>query len=233
MRTPYDEAHRIVASLAQQMLTMPEKLRQWPDVFFSEMSSADNLALRAKEVEMSISTNADLTGTQREFVLELFRSCAHAANACRLPLAMGWPEVVDAQRYAGAALSRLVSSAEAKWVGKERARHAKREQAKKNDPIRFYVLDAAAGSTLETPSGAAANIVGKLEAKHGSLVVAMQKLGSDLTPEAGSLTRLFAGYITKDMERLGLRSPGIKVPQPLNRELFSRWKKLYVSPADG
>lgn len=231
MRTPSDEALRIVADLAQQMLTMPEKLRLLPDGFFRELCAAEDIAHTAAEIEQSIAANAALGGL-REYLLSIFLACVHAAACIRLPQDRAWPAVMDAQRHAGVALAHFVSFAEASEAKKARARHAKDVQTKINDPIRLHVLDAASRSALKTRRSAAANIAQKLDSKHGGLAEALKSFGSNLTDDQASVARAFDGYIRADMERLKLLLPDEKVTQPQSRELFDRWKKLYVSPAN-
>lgn len=231
MRAPSDEARRIVDELGQQMQTMPDELQSLPRAFFRVLCDAEDISQTASEVERSIADKPEFAG-RHDYVLAVFRACVHAAASTRLSVERAWPAVMEAQRHAGVALALFISSAEATERKKALARHAKEMQTKTNDRLRLHVLQAAARSSLGTPSGAAANIVRKLEAEHGALTVAVQAFDADLTPEPAPLARVFAAYITKDMERLGLRGFGKKVPQPLNRELFSRWKKLHVSPAN-
>lgn len=232
MRVPSDDARRIVDELGQQMQTMPDKLRSLPGAFFQVLCDADDISHTAREIERGFAADTAFAG-RHDYLLAVFRACVHAAASTRLSVDRAWPAVMEAQRHAGVALALFVSSSEATEGKKALGRHAKEIQTKTNDRLRLHVLEAAARSSLGTPSGAAANIVRRLEAEHGELSVAVHAFGADLTPEPAPLARVFAAYITKDMERLGLRGPGKKVPQPLNRELFSRWKKLHVSPANG
>lgn len=232
MRTPSNEARRIVNELGQQMLTMPEKLQMLPGAFFTNMCAADDIAHAATEIERNITANAALAG-RREYLLAVFRSCVHAATACRLPGDRAWPSVMDAQRHAGVALAYFVSFAEADEVKRARGRHGKDAQIQENNRIRLHVLDAAACSTLKTPSSAAANIVKKLDSKDGGLADSMKAFGANLKADQASVARAFADYIRKDMDRLVPSRPGENPTQPENRERFDRWKKLYVSPANG
>lgn len=231
MRTPSDEARRVVDELGQQMLTMPEKLRQLPGVFFKNMCAADDIAHAATEIERNLAANAALAG-HREYLLAVFRSCVHAAAACRLSGNRAWPAVMDAQRHAGVALAHFVSFAEGDEAKKAQGRHAKDAQTQENNRIRLHVLDAAACSTLKTPSSAAANIAKKLDSKHGGLAEALKAFGANLKADQASVERAFAGYIRKDVDRLAPLRPGENLTQPEKRERFGRWKKLYVSPAN-
>lgn len=230
MRTPSDEARRIVDDLAQQMLTMPEKLRLLPDVFFMELCAAEDIAHTAAEIEQSIAANVALA-SRRQYLLSVFLSCVHAAACIRLPQHRAWPAVMDAQRHAGVALAHFVSLAEASEVKKARARHAKNAQTKANDTIRLHVLDAAARSmSLKTPSSAAANIAKKLDNEPGGLVQTLKNFKTSL--KVDSVERVFAGYIRKDVDRLMPLRPGERLTQSEKQARFEQWKKLYVCPAN-
>jgi hypothetical protein len=232
MNTPSDEARRIVDALGEQAGIVDEKLHSFPKHLFRVFCAVDGLAVTAAATELIIKREPAYAALQG-YWLAVLHACANAAASTRLSGDAAWRAVVDAQKHAGVALALFVSSANARDAKKALARHAKEVQTKINDRLRLHVLKAAADSTLKTPTSAAASIVRKLEGRDGDLSEAMQEFGVSLKPEREPLARVFGEYIKKDMERLGLRSPDKKVPQSLNRELFSRWKKLYVSPANG
>ena len=232
VRTPPDEARRIVDELSQQMQGMPVGLQQLPSIFFRELCAAGDIEQTAVEIERTIVAASAVDG-MKEYLLSVVRACAYSAFGMRLSGDHAWRAVMDALRHSGVALALFVSVAEAVEAKKALARAAKGAQTAENDAIRLHVLNAAAGSSLNTPSGAAANIAGKLDSKPGGLAEALKAFGANLKADQASVARAFAGYIRKDMDRLVPFRPGENPSQPENRERFGRWKKLYGSPANG